>query len=319
MFRMADGDDHWETLTNGLPENPTIRTIVVHPIKREIVYVGTQDGPYRSGDHGDHWEKVNVRDHGLPVWSILFHPKDPNLMYAGYENCEIYRSDDAGDNWRQLPIVVRFPEVTVGPGANLAKRVLNMSASASDPDVLYGALEVGGIIRTTDGGDHWENLSHGQYLNDDSVDMHGILVSNMYPGTVFSICRAGLFRSEDDGDHWARVPIEPLNEKGQTYCRQIRQVPGDPKALWVAAGGNFKSDVGALFHSDDGGVNWYRVNTSFQSKDTMFGLAFDEHEPSRMYVGSGGGEAWGSMDGGQNWTSCHLPEDVTQMYTMACG
>ena len=76
-------------------------------------------------------------------------------MYAGYENCEIYRSDDGGERWGQLPVSVRFPEVTVGPGANLAKRVLMMSASASDPDELYGAVEVGGIIRSLDGGEHW--------------------------------------------------------------------------------------------------------------------------------------------------------------------
>ena len=57
-----------------------------------MVYIGTQNGPYRSTDHGDHWEKLNVPDHGLPVWSLLFDPRDPKVMYAGYENCEIYRS-----------------------------------------------------------------------------------------------------------------------------------------------------------------------------------------------------------------------------------
>ena len=41
---------------------------------------------------------------------------------------------------------VRFPEVTVGPGANLAKRVLQIAGVSSDTDELYGAIEVGGII-----------------------------------------------------------------------------------------------------------------------------------------------------------------------------
>ena len=56
-----------------------------------------------------------------------------------------------------------------------------LDASTTDPDVLYGAIEVGGIIRSTDGGEHWENLGHGQYLNDDTVDMHGVLVSRWRP------------------------------------------------------------------------------------------------------------------------------------------
>ena len=148
LYRMAEGNGPWESLTNGLPDDPAVRAIIIHPQKSEVVFAGTQQGPYRSSDHGDHWEKVNVPDHGLPVWSMLFHPRDPNVMFAGYDSCEIYRSDDGGERWEQLPVSVRFPEVTVGPGANLAKRVLMMSSSVSDPDELYGAVEVGGIIRS---------------------------------------------------------------------------------------------------------------------------------------------------------------------------
>src|SRR5438477_10736463 len=89
--------------------------------------------------------------------------------------------------------------------------VLMLDASASEPDCLYGAIEVGGTIRSTDGGEHWENLSHGQYITDDRVDMHGVLTSRWRPGTVFAIARAGMFRSSDGGDHWSHVPLEPLN------------------------------------------------------------------------------------------------------------
>ena len=319
LYRMAEGDDRWELLAKGLPAAPAIRSVAVHPNKPEIVYAGTQEGPYRSGDHGDHWEKVEVPDHGLPVWSLLFHPRDPNVMYAGYESCEIYRSDDGGERWQQLPVSVRFPEVTVGPGANLAKRVLMMSGSIADPDELYGAIEVGGIIRSTDGGEHWENLSHGQYMNDDPVDMHGVVASNFRPGTVFSIGRAGMFRSIDRGDHWLRVPIDSLNEKGQTYCRCIREVPGDPKTIWVAAGPNFRSDLGTLFRSVDGGMTWERVDMGVQPKTTMFCIAFDERQPSRMYCATNGGEVWGSRDRGQTWSAHPLPAGASQVYSLACG
>jgi photosystem II stability/assembly factor-like uncharacterized protein len=319
LYRMLDGDDQWELLTNGLPESPAIRAISIHPQQPETVFVGTQQGPYRTDDHGDHWEKVNVPDHGLPVWSILFHPRDSKVMFAGYESSEIYRSDDGGEQWQQLPVSVRFPEVTVAPGANLAKRVLQMSASTSNPDELYGAIEVGGIIRTLDGGDHWDQLSHGQYVNDDYVDMHGVLASSFHPGVILSIGRAGMFRSVDKGDHWIRVPIEVLNEKGQTYCRQIREVPGDSKTIWVAAGANFISDLGTLFRSPDGGMNWDRIDFGEQPKSTLFGLAINERNPNVMYCASSGGEVWGSHDSGDSWGTYHLPEGTDQVYCMACG
>lgn len=319
LYRMAEDNGGWESLTNGLPESPAVRAITVHPNRPGVVFVGTQDGPYRSEDHGDHWEKVSVPDHGLPVWSVMFHPRDPQVMYAGYENCEIFRSDDGGERWAQLPVSVRFPEVTVGPGANLAKRVLMMSGSASDPDEIYGAIEVGGIIRSLDGGEHWENLSHGQYINDDYVDMHGILASTFHPETVLSIGRAGMFRSTDRGDHWQAVRIDALNAKGQTYCRCIREVPGDPKSIWVSGGGNFRSDVGALFRSGDGGTSWERVDMGFQPTSTMFGITFDQRSPSRVYCATSSGQVYGSRDGGETWTEHPMPEGVDQVYALACG
>ena len=319
LYRMAVGDDRWEQLTRGLPEAPAIRAIAAHPRHPEIVYVGTQHGPYRSTDHGERWEPLDIPDHGLPVWSLLFDPRDANVLYAGYENCEIFRSEDGGNRWQQLPVTVRFPEVTVAAGANPAKRVLELCANPASPDELYGAIEVGGIIRSLDGGLHWENMSHGQYVNDDTVDMHGVLVGRWRPGTVFGIGRAGLFRSTDRGEHWASARLEPLNPKGQTYCRDIREVPGDPKTIWVAAGANFQSDVGVLFRSADGGQSWARVDMGVTPKTTMFAIVFDERQPKRMYCATSGGEVFTSDDGGQTWAERPLPEGATQVYAMGCA
>ena len=318
LYRMEEGSGHWELLTNGLPEAPAIRALAVHPEKPEIMYAGTQVGPYRTTDQGDHWEKVDVPDHGLPVWSMLYSPRDPNVMYAGYEAAEIYRSEDGGENWRQIPVSVRFPDVTVGPGSNPAKRILMMSASKSDSDELYGAIEVGGLIRTRDGGERWENLSHGLYTNDDLVDMHGVMTSSLFPGTVFSISRAGMWRSDDHGDHWTHVNLEPLNAKGQSYCRDISEVPGDPNTIWVAAGANFQSDLGVLYRSTDAGDNWERVNTGFDAHSTMFGIAFDAHRRGRMYCAANGGQVWGSTDYGDNWQEYPMPEGASQVYSLAC-
>ena len=177
---------------------------------------------------------------------------------------------------------------------------------------------MGGIIRSLDGGEHWENMSHGQYVNDDTVDMHGVLVARWRSGTVLAIGRAGLFRSTDQGAHWASARLEPLNPKGHTYCRDIREVPGDPKTIWVAAGANFQSDVGVLFRSTDGGVSWTRVDMGVKPRSTMFALAFAEQQPRRMYCATTGGEVFASEDGGQSWAERPLPEGATQVYAMAC-
>ncbi len=170
-----------------------------------------------------------------------------------------------------------------------------------------------------DGGEHWENLSHGQYLNDDTVDMHGVLVSRWQPGTVYTVSRAGLFRSTDRGDHWLPVRLASLNALRQTYCRTIQDVPGDPKAMWIAAGANFQSDVGALFRSADGGTTWKRVDMGIEPKNTMFALAFDPRQATRMYCATNGGEVFASQDGGDTWMTRPLPEKAALIYALACG
>lgn len=319
LYRLTDGSDEWEALHQGLPEAPAVRALAVHPLHPEIIYAGTQSGPYRSADRGEHWEKVNIPDHGLPVWSFLFHPHDPRVIFVGYENCEIWRSDDAGERWARLPVSVRFPDITTAAGSNPAKRVLKLDASMSEPNLLYAAIEVGGTLRSTDGGEHWENLSHGQYLNDDAVDMHGVLASRWRPGTVFAIGRAGMFHSADGGDYWRHVPLEPLNAKGQIYCRDIREVPGNPRKLFVTAGSNFQSERGVLLYSGDGGDTWNHVDMGLQPPHTMFTLAFDEHRPALMSCATNGGEVYSSRDGGESWTTHKPPPGGKQIYALARG
>ena len=149
--------------------------------------------------------------------------------------------------------------------------------------------------------------------------MHGIIVGRWRSGTVLAIGRAGLFISADRGDHWASARLEPLNPKGQTYCRDIREVPGDPKTIWVAAGAGFQSDLGALFRSKDGGASWSRVNMGYKPQTTIFALAFDERHPRRMFCAASGGEVFASEDGGESWTERPLPEGASQVYAMGCA
>jgi hypothetical protein len=126
------------------------------------------------------------------------------------------------------------------------------------------------------------------------LDEHGLPTGD-------AIGRAGLFCSRDQGLHWVSARLEPLNPKGQTYCRDIREVPGDPKTIWVAGGANFQSDVGVLFRSKDGGSSWMRMDMGVKPKTTMFAIAFDERQPKRMYCATSGGEVFASEDGGVSW------------------
>ena len=82
-------------LPTAFPGSPAIRAIAIHPERSNTVFVGTQDGPYRTEDHGDTGKRSTCRITDCGVVAAL-PPRDPNIMFAGYESSEIYRSDDGG-------------------------------------------------------------------------------------------------------------------------------------------------------------------------------------------------------------------------------
>src|SRR5215510_1293765 len=97
LFRQEVGASEWHHLTNGLPDKVEVRVIVIHPHNPQVVYVGTQHGPYRSSDGGDHWDRLAFPDPGMVVWSLSFHPHNLQILYLGTAPAAVYRSDNGGE------------------------------------------------------------------------------------------------------------------------------------------------------------------------------------------------------------------------------
>lgn len=317
LYRLDPGNGGWEQAVSGLPDSPEIRALTPHPSRPNTIYAGAQDGPCLSKDRGDSWSRVSGVESGLPVWSILFAPDDPATIYAGGEDASVHVSSDGGKTWSRLITDMRFPEITRRPGANPARRVLMMNASPLAPDVLYGAIEVGGVMRSIDGGRTWENLRHGMYQTDQAVDTHGILASSLSPGLVFSITGAGLFRSPDGGDHWGHVPLTPLDATGRLYTRAIQEDPNDPNVIYVGAGNGFDGNLGGLFKSEDGGDNWSPIYMGVQPSSAIFSIAFDRSTPGRLACAAYRGQIYISEDAGANWEETPLPEGASHVYALA--
>ena len=125
-----------------------------------------------------------------------------------------------------------------------------------------------------------------------------------------------MFHSADGGAHWQHVKLDPLNPKGQIYCRDIHEVPGNPRKVFVTAGANFQSDKGVLLYSGDGGDTWKRVEMGVTPQHTLFALAFDEHHPEFAACATNGGEVYGSQDGGESWAALPPPPCGTQIYAL---
>ena len=319
----------WEPLTNGLPARAEVRTIAIHPDNPAVVFAGTQDGPYRSTDGGDHWHKLSFPDAGMVVWTIVFHPGDPHTLFLGASPAAIYRSDDAGDSWRRLTIVETSGAVSMG----FDMRVIRLVVDPTNPQEMYAGLEVGGVIRSLDGGESWEDCTEDllrlaglQHLKsrigsdtdtEGMMDSHSLSVSPAQPGTVFLATRMGLFRSRDRGGSWADMEVGRFSPL--TYARDVQVAPHDANVMYAALSPAARSEDGSLYRSEDLGQTWQRFDRGVTAKSTMMSIGLSRQDANRVYCATRGGQVFGTLDGGETWNEFPLPEGLEDVYTVACA
>ena len=328
LFRRTPGEGTWEALSAGLSESVEVRALLVHPHDPRIIYAGTQDGPYRSLDAGARWQRLDFPARGVVIWSLAFDPSDPQVMYAGSAPVGVYRSDDGGEHWRRLPKAKSPGHCEMGFPA----RTIRIAVDPARPNDVYAALEVSGVIRSDDGGETWTDVSQplmrlaeqphlksrigSDRDTEGMLDSHAIVVSPAAPGTPILAVRMGLFRGDDRGAAWSDMQVgrySPL-----TYCRDVLVSPHDPKMLYACLSPAARSTDGMLWRSADLGGSWQRVDHGVKADATMMSVAVAGSDPGRIYCASRCGQVFGSEDGGASWREYRLPEDVKDVYAVAC-
>jgi photosystem II stability/assembly factor-like uncharacterized protein len=328
LFRRTPGEGAWEALTAGLPENVEARAFLVHPRDPNVIYAGTQDGPYRSLDAGTRWQRLDFPERGVVIWSLAFDPSDPQVMYAGSAPVGVYRSDDGGEHWRRLPNARSPGHCEMGFPA----RTIRIAVDPARPSEVYAALEVSGVIRSDDGGESWTDVSAPLMRLADQpqlksrigsdrdtegmLDSHAIVVSPAAPGTPILAVRMGLFRGDDRGAAWTDMQVgrhSPL-----TYCRDVLVSPHDPRTLYACLSPASRSTDGMLYRSADLGGSWQRSDHGVKANATMMSVAVAATDPKRVYCASRCGQVFGTEDGAASWREYRLPDEVRDVYAVAC-
>jgi len=326
LFRRKPGQDSWESLQAGLPDRVKVYAIVEG--QGDTLFVGAHQGAFRSGDGGESWADMQVPADGRPIYSLLVHPGAPDTIYAGSDPAAIFKSQDGGATWRRLATVQPEGAIT----GCFPVRVLKMAIDPSESDHIYAALEVGGVIRSLDGGESWEDISGGLLelshephlrnciLSDDltegMMDLHALTVSAEQPGTLWIANRMGLFVSEDRGDSWREFGIGRFSDL--QYGRDLMVSPHDPKVFVAALSDSSRGVAGSVYRSDDTGANWQRIDHDISIDSTLMTVTVSRRDPSRIFCGARAGQIFGTEDGGKNWVSLPLPEGVEDVRAVAC-
>jgi photosystem II stability/assembly factor-like uncharacterized protein len=317
LYRSGDGRGTWESLgKNGFDAEPHVFAILPDPSRPGRVTVGTSDGIWRSDDHGSSWRRLDAPRPQLAIWSLALHPDNPDVMIAGYEPCAIYRSEDDGRTWRKLDGDVAFPAISLHH--DLPKRPLSIAFDRTNPREIYVSLEIGGLLRSLDGGSSWSNTIDGLYVDEGSVDIHSVVTSASHSGRVTVATRYGTFRSDDRAVHWRNLQAPKLRPIG-SYCRVLAYAPSDANTLYLAAANDFDGDLGAVFVSRDDGGTWERAELGVPIKTPMFGLAVATKLPDHVFCSTKIGQVGTSADRGRTWRFNPLPHAAGHVFAFAAG
>ncbi len=240
----------------------------------QTFYFGaTGGGIFKTTDGGIHWRPVADGQLKLgSVGAIAVADSDPNIVYAGMGEADlrgnashgdgIYKSIDAGKTWKNVGLVdtQQIGAVKIDPKDPNTAFVAAMGHMA-------GPNAERGVFRTKDGGKTWKKVlfkSDKAGAIDLSIDPTN---SQVIYASIYQFLRqpwtfesggpdSGLWRSADGGDTWTDISHNPGMPKGLLGRIGIAVSPARAGFLWAIV----EAEEGGVFHSDDSGATWSKVN-----------------------------------------------------------
>ncbi|MGA2369701.1 MAG: exo-alpha-sialidase [Candidatus Korobacteraceae bacterium] len=229
LFRSTDGAASWQELS-GLRGHGTgphwqpgaggmcLHTIILDPNDSGRIYIAiSAAGAFRTDDGGATWKPINrgLRSQFLPdqdaeighcVHHVAMNPSRPGVLFM-QKHWDVMRSDDAGDNWREvsgnLPTDFGFViDVHAHEPETVYVVPIKSDGEHYPPD---GKLRV---YRSRTGGNEWEALTNGLpqqncYVNvlRDAMAIDSLDSCGVYFGTT----GGQVYLSSNAGDNWSPI------------------------------------------------------------------------------------------------------------------
>ncbi len=216
-------------------------------------------------------------------------------------------------------------------GPTRGGRVVAVAADPVRPAVFYFGAVAGGVWKSDDAGQYWQNITDG-FLTNGSIGALAVAPSDgnvIYAGTGESTIRIdvthgdGVYKSTDAGTTWRHIGLSKSRHIGE-----IRVHPADPDVVFVAALGHASRDSSerGLYRSRNGGETWERV-LHVSDRAGAVDVSLDPNNPRIVFatvwqarrtfwsIDSGGPDSglWRSRDGGDTW------EDISHRPGMPTG
>lgn len=227
---------------------------------------------------------------GGDVASLAIDPRQSNRIFVGTFDGQIFRSIDGGMIWRR-----------VKPGLQAAGYALTVIRFDRErPGVIYaGASQVkdapddvsgGGVFRSEDGGETWQEL---KAMRGRSV--RGLVQAAKDPNVLVAAARDGIYRTLDRGATWSRITPESDPE-----LQGFHSVAVDPRSVDQIYVGTYHLP----WKTHDGGKTWKRAGskeTGMIDDSDIFAIQIDESNPDNVFMSACSG-IYASTNATAKWT-----------------
>jgi len=298
---------------------------------------GNDGGIYRSDDGGKSFAPKNEAENNkainaVDVLSLAINPQNGREAYLGTKASGIFKSENAGDSWRQLkmanltPVKVYslavdpnnsrtvYATVFLGGRGKIIKSsdsgenwedvytepssstlVLSLAVNPQNSDYIYAGTDQGLILLSENGGETWKNIHTAR------AQVYKIAVDYFNPQIAYFVVFGNtVLRTDDNGKMFHDLSEgKQFNFTGVDQIRNATAIATDPgKAEWVYLG-----TEGGLFRSKDRGENWESVKVLLKPQEqAVRGVSVNPQNSDEIIFGAGQ-TFYKSVDGGQSWAT----------------
>ncbi len=267
LWKTVDGGENWFPVTDGQIHSSSVGALAVSESNPDIIFIGMGescirgniqpgDGVYKSTDAGKTWRHVGFSD-SQAISKIRIHPSNPQIVFvasfgrygAPSEERGIFKSSDGGATWQRK----LFRDAKTG-GVDLA-------IDPRNPNVVFAALweayrveyqmssggPGSGLFKSTDGGEHWTEITRNPGLPKGVVGKIGVAVSGADSNRVYAIVESdngGLFSSDDGGATWKLVNEGRNIRQRAFYYTHVTADVKEKDTVYVLNVGAFRSTDG---------------------------------------------------------------------------
>lgn len=282
--------------------------------KHRGLFAGIHGGAVQfSSDEGDTWQP---RSQGIGIEHLftLAYAEPPSgvVIYAGTEPAALFKSHDYGQTWQELPALRGVPDTDKWcfPAPPHQGHTKTLAFDPRDQTVIYAGIEQGALLKSTDAGSSWREIS-GFSKPDDLVykDVHQIVLRPNHPDEIFMTGGMGLYHSADAGETW-----EHVTDRGFRlgYPDQLVFSPFDDRVIFMSGAatnpGTWRQSHQAnstVMRSSDAGKSWQPANAGLPDNMRANIEAMCVHSWANGYeifAGNTDGDVFHTADEGKSWT-----------------